>query len=87
MILVDILGMRRVAARFVPKELNFLQRQYREQISLDMVDRANSDPTFIERIITSDETWVYKFDMQTGQQSSEWRTKDEPKPTKPPQIR
>lgn len=29
-ILTDILGMRRVAARLVPKELNFLQKQYRE---------------------------------------------------------
>lgn len=60
-ILVDILGMRRVAARLVPKELNFLQKQYREQVSLDMLDRANSDPTFMERIITGDETWVYEL--------------------------
>ena len=29
-ILVDILVMRRVNARIVPKELNFLQKQYRE---------------------------------------------------------
>jgi len=79
-ILVDILGMRRVNACIVPKELNFLQKQYRQQISLDMLDHANSNATFMERIITGDETWVYEFDMQTSQQSSEWRTKAEPKP-------
>jgi len=51
-ILVDILGIRRVSARIVLKELNFLQKQYREQVSLGMLDPANSNPTFMERIIT-----------------------------------
>ena len=32
-ILMDILGMEHVAARLVPTELNFLQKQYREQVS------------------------------------------------------
>ena len=52
-----------------------------------MLDRVNSDPTFVERIITGDETCVHEFDMQTGQQSSEWRTKDESNPKKPRQSR
>nr|APL98288.1 putative DD34D transposase [Bactrocera tryoni] len=87
MILVDILGMKRVLARLVPIKLNFFQKEYRKQVSLDMLDRANSDPTFMESIITADETWVYEFDMQTSQQSSEWREKNEPKPKKPRQSR
>lgn len=86
-ILVDNLNMRRVAARLVPKDLNFLQKQYRLQISLDMLDRSNSDPTFMEHIITGDETWVYEFDMQTSQQASKWRTEFESKPKKPRQSR
>ena len=81
-ILVDILGMRSVSACIVLKELNFLQKQYREQVSLDILDHANFDPTFMKRIITGDETWVYEFDMQTSQQWSEWRTKAKPKPKK-----
>lgn len=87
LILTDNLGMRRVAARFVPKELNFLQKDHRVQVSLDMLDRVNSDPTFMERIITGDETWVYEYDMLTSQQSSEWREKNEPKPREPRQSR
>jgi len=63
-ILINNLNMRRVAARLVPKDLNFLQKRYREQVSLDMLDRCNSDPTFMKRIITGDETWVYEYDMQ-----------------------
>jgi len=26
----------------------------------------------MKRIITGDETWVYEYDMETEQQSSEW---------------
>ena len=70
MIIVEKLGMRRVAARLVPIQLNF-----RVQIAMDMLDRANSDPNFMGSIITVDETWVYEYDMQTSQQSSEWRKK------------
>jgi hypothetical protein len=52
-----------------------------------MLERVNPDPTFIKRIVTGDETWVYEFDMQTSQQASEWRLPAEPKPKKPRQSR
>ncbi|XP_076661839.1 LOW QUALITY PROTEIN: protein GVQW3-like [Halictus rubicundus] len=35
-ILTEVLGMRRVAARLVPKELNFLQKEHRKAYSPDM---------------------------------------------------
>ena len=57
-ILVDVLGMRRIAERLVPKELNFLQNEHRKQVAEDMLEQANSDPTFMKRIITGDEIWV-----------------------------
>lgn len=81
------LGMQRVAARLVPKDLNFFQKKYREQVAADMLDRANLDPTFLEKIITGDETWVYEYDTLTNQQSSEWRPIGAPKPKKPRQSR
>ena len=74
--------MKRVAARLVPKDLNFLQKLNRVKIAEDMLERVNSDPTFIKRIVTGDETWVYEFDMQTSQQALEWRLPTEPKPKK-----
>ena len=81
------LGMRRVAARLVPRELNFFQKIHRKKVAEDMLEQVNSDPTFIQRIITGDETWVYEFDMQTSQQAAEWRYPHEPKPKKPRQSR
>ena len=86
-ILNDCLGMKRVAVRLVPKDLNFLQKLNRVKVAEDMLERVNSDPTFIKRIVTGDETWVYEFDMQTSQQASEWRLPIEPKPKKARQSR
>ena len=86
-IVVDVLGMRRVAARLVPKDLNFLQKHHRKTVAEEMISEAQSDPTFMKRIITGDETWVYEFDMEAKQQSSEWRFEDEPKPKKSRQSR
>ncbi|CAK9801685.1 Mariner Mos1 transposase [Anthophora quadrimaculata] len=86
-ILSEVLGMRRVAARLVPKELNFLQKEHRKAVAEDMISRASSDFTFMKRITTGDETWVYEYDMQTSQQSSEYRLENEPNPKKPRQSR
>ena len=41
-----------------------------------MLDNIADEPTFIKRIITGDETWVYEYDIETAQQSSKWRTKN-----------
>ena len=86
-ILNDCLGMTRVAARIVPKDLNFLQKLNRVRIAEDMLEQASSDPTFMKRIVTGDETWVYEFDTQTSQQASEWRLPTEPKPKRARQTR
>ncbi|XP_011055427.1 PREDICTED: putative uncharacterized protein FLJ37770 [Acromyrmex echinatior] len=55
-IVVNDLGLRRVAAKLVPKELNFMQKRDRVDIAKDMISKTESDSTFIKRIITGDET-------------------------------
>ncbi|XP_018311208.1 histone-lysine N-methyltransferase SETMAR-like [Mycetomoellerius zeteki] len=82
-IVVNDLGLRRVVAKLVPKELNFMQKRDRVDIAKDMISKAESDPTIIKRIITGDETWVYKYDTQFRHQASEWRAPNEPRPKKP----
>ncbi|XP_053947783.1 protein GVQW3-like [Anastrepha ludens] len=81
-IVVDVLGMLPVTARLVRKELNFVQKHHRKTVAEDMISEAQSNPTFVKWIITVDEAGVYEFVMETNQQSSEWRFKDEPKPKK-----
>ena len=69
--------------KLVRKELNFLQKEHRKPVSEDMVTRAASDPNFMKRIITGNETWVYEYDTLTAQQSAEWHLQNEPNPKKP----
>jgi len=52
-----------------------------------MLSRVNSDDTFLKRIVTGDETWVYGYDMETKKQSSQWIFPGEPKPKKALQCR
>jgi len=76
-IIVNDLGLRRVAAKLVPKDLNFMQKRDRVDIAKDMISKVESDPTFIKRIITGDETWIYEYDTQSRHQASEWRASNE----------
>jgi len=82
-IVVNGLGLRQVAAKLVPKELNFMQKRDRVVIAKDMISKAESDPTFIKRIITRDETWVYEYDTQSRHQASEWKASNELRSKKP----
>jgi hypothetical protein len=79
-ILTNHLGKKHVAARLISKYLNFLQKLNGMRVAEDVLERINSDLTVMKRIVTSDETWVYEFGMQTSH--SEWCLPSEPKPKK-----
>lgn len=34
-----------------------------EQVALNMLDRSNSNPIFMQRILTGNKTWICEFDM------------------------
>ena len=57
-IFTNDLGMRRVAAKFVPKLLNFDQKQHRINIAKELLDSVRDDPNVLQRVITGDESWV-----------------------------
>ena len=44
----------------------------RVEVSQDMLDSKNSDPDFMNTIITGDESWVYEFDPESKSQSLQW---------------
>ncbi|XP_014217021.1 putative uncharacterized protein FLJ37770 [Copidosoma floridanum] len=62
-IFTNDLGMTRVAAKFVPKLLNFDQKQHRINIAQEMLDSVRDDPNLLQRVITGDESWVYGYDV------------------------
>ncbi|UYV73875.1 hypothetical protein LAZ67_11001236 [Cordylochernes scorpioides] len=86
-IFINDLGMRRVAAKFVPKLFNYDQKQHRMNIANEMLDSVRDDPNLLQRIITGDEAWVYGYDVETKAQSSQWKLPHEPRPKKARQVR
>ncbi|KAJ4450406.1 hypothetical protein ANN_01830 [Periplaneta americana] len=83
----DDLNMNRVAAKFVPKLLSPEQKDLRRDVAQDLLDTANTDPGFLNTVITGDESWVYGYDPETKRQSSQWKHPESPRPKKARQVR
>lgn len=82
-ILHDYLNMNRICARWVPKLLSTDEQNRRVDVSRQFLRRhAREGDEFLKRIITCDETWLWLFDPETKQQSSQWRETSSPPPTK-----
>ncbi|UYV79170.1 hypothetical protein LAZ67_17001333, partial [Cordylochernes scorpioides] len=81
-IMNDILGVRRLNAVLVPKDLTFDQKNARKETASLNLETTTDDPELLKRVFTGDETWIYGFDSETTQQASEWRFKNEPRPKK-----
>ena len=70
--------MRRVSAKFVPRVLTVEPKQQRLSISLELLDHAASDFSFLGNVITGVETWVYGYDPETRVQSSQSKSPSSP---------
>ena len=51
---------------------------WNRQDNLEMVSDDNEN--VLKKVITGDESWVYSYDPETKQQSSQWKRPDEPRP-------
>jgi hypothetical protein len=74
--------MHRIAAKFVPRLLTPEQKELRIAICQELRQRALGDPSFMPRVITGDESSVYRYDPETKQQSSQWKSPGSPRPKK-----
>jgi hypothetical protein len=79
--------MRRISVKFVPRLLSNDQKSHHISVCRDLKQQARDNPNFISNIITSDETWVYGYDPETKQQSSQWKSPNSPRPKKARQVR
>jgi len=86
-ILTEDLQMRRVAVKFVPHLLTAEQKDNRVSVCTDLRDQAENDPNFMSSVITGDECWVYGYDPETKQMSSQWSTSSSPRPKKARQVK
>lgn len=80
-IIREYLGMRKLCAKWVPRELTIDQKQQRVDDSeqcLEMFKRNKAE--FFRRYVTMDETWLHHYTPESNRQSSEWTASDEPNP-------
>ena len=56
-ILTEELHMKRVAAKFVPRVFSEDQRASRLVVCREMKDQLKTNPNFLSKIITGDESW------------------------------
>ena len=79
-ILVQELHMNRICARWVPRMLSEENMTNRTEASRQFLRKfSQSGIGFLDRIITTDETWFHYYDPETKQQSSQWKNVDSPR--------
>ena len=79
-ILVQELHMNRICARWVPRMLSEENMTNRTEASRQFLRKfRQSGIGFLDRIITTDETWFHYYDPETKQQSSQWKNVDSPR--------
>jgi hypothetical protein len=86
-ILTKELEMHCVVSKFVPRLPTQAQRDSRVAICQEILDRASEEENFPKRIITSDETRVCGYNVETKIQSSQWVGKNSPRPKKARRVR
>jgi hypothetical protein len=72
-----------VHARWVPRLLKQEEKERRVRDSRAFIRRAEREgDLFLERIITTDETWLWLHDPETKAQSAVWKRSGSPPPKK-----
>ena len=73
-IIHEHLGMSKVSARWVPRNLNMQDRQQRVESSQELLEVYNANPKdFHNRLVTEDETWLNHWDPDTKKESMQWK--------------
>jgi hypothetical protein len=84
--LFNDLKMRSISAKFVPRQLTTDQMECRMMVAGDLFDQSKQDPTFLQKIITGNESLAFA-NPETKMQSSECHTASSPQPKKSRLIR
>ena len=82
-IITKDLEMNRVCARWVPRLLSDENKLRRMQSCSTFLRKFRAGgERWLDRIITTDETWLHYFDPETKQESSVWKHRGSPAPKK-----
>jgi hypothetical protein len=68
-----------VAAKFVLRILTADQKQQYVNIYIEVHQLACDDEALLSKVILGDESWVYSYDPEIKQQSSQWKRPTSPR--------
>ena len=77
-VLTAELGLSRVSARWVPRLLKEKKNLLVFSASRRLLDTGRSDPTYLDRINTTDGTWVHYYELEDKRMSMVWKNHDSP---------
>jgi len=63
------LEMRKICAKMVPKMLSQDQKDNRRDKCVDILEQIENNHSFLERVITRDESWIFEYGPETNRQS------------------
>ena len=67
-------GLVKLSAKWIPKCLNADQKRQRCQSSEEILELFRRDHNLLlSLMVTMDETWLGYYELETNQQSMEWR--------------
>ena len=72
------LGYRKVCTRWVPRNLIQEQKDQRVAMCQDLEQYETERESFLDRIITGDETWCHHYSPESRRQSMEWKHANSP---------
>jgi len=79
----EMLGMRKLSARWVPRWLTPANKRNRETTSEQCLTLFKRNPKeFLRRFVTIDETWIHWYTPENKEQSKQWTSPGEPAPKK-----
>ena len=67
-----VLSVKRATANIVSKLLRFKQKIVALMLQQTLTT-FNNDPNLLKKLITSNESWVYGYDIETKMQSFQWK--------------
>ena len=73
-IVSEDLAMRKICAKLVPKVLIDAQKVNRVEVCEELKQLCADYPSFLDNVITGDESRVFEYDPESKRQSAEWHT-------------
>jgi hypothetical protein len=63
--------MRQTAAKFMPRLQTDYQKQRQLETSKELMEQVRNDPDILSKVVTVDENWIYGYNHEMKQQSSQ----------------